>query len=131
MSFLVADRNWPWASNGSAACAFWAAVSDFWTPNQVKPTRTAAMVVRSRWAAVAVVVASVWASARSRRLAVLIGGKLRGETWGRGTRGAGGGGERSPPPASLWDVTRGSGQLAEGSLRSTLRPGLGVAPAAR
>ena len=31
------------------------------------------MVVRSLWAAVAVVVASVWASARSRRLAVLMG----------------------------------------------------------
>src|ERR1019366_2872915 len=50
------------------------AVSDFCTPNQVNESRTAAMVVRSRWAAVVVVgfvVVSVRASARSRRLMLM------------------------------------------------------------
>ena len=51
-SFLPAERNWPSASNGSAAWAFCSAVSDFLVPNQVNWTRQAAIVVRSRSAGV-------------------------------------------------------------------------------
>ena len=51
-NFLPADRNWPSASNGSAAWAFCSAVRDFLVPNQVNWTRQAAIVVRSRSAGV-------------------------------------------------------------------------------
>ena len=51
-SFLPAERNFPSASNVSAAWAFWSAVSDFLVPNQVNWTRQAAIVVRSRSAGV-------------------------------------------------------------------------------
>ena len=51
-SFLPAERNWPSASNGSAAWAFCSAVRDFLVPNQVNWTRQAAIVVRSRSAGV-------------------------------------------------------------------------------
>jgi hypothetical protein len=70
ISFLVARRNGPSASNASAARAFWAAVSAFWTPNQVNDRRTAAIVVRSRSAGVAADRSSM--SMRSSKLVVLM-----------------------------------------------------------
>src|SRR4051794_15665646 len=70
MSFFVAERNGPSASNASAAWVFWAAVSDFWTPNQVKRTRQAAMVVRSRWAGVVVLSVVGRVSVRSSKVVI-------------------------------------------------------------
>ena len=83
-SFLAALKNWPSASNASAAVARCSGVKLLLTPNQVNETRTAAMVVRSRWAAVVVVAVSVRVSARSRRL-VLMGNISRMQ----GTKGGG------------------------------------------
>src|SRR5688572_8349700 len=48
-NFLPAERNVPSAPKLSAACSFCSGVSVFRVPNQVNMTRTAAVVVRSRW----------------------------------------------------------------------------------
>ncbi len=58
-SFLPAERNSPSASNAWAAWAFCSDVKVLWTPHHVNETRQAAMVVRSRWAAL-VVTTRLW-----------------------------------------------------------------------